>query len=59
MKGIEGKLPNSSFFRTHRSYIINIKKLKVIEDTVLVIEEKVIPIGQSYRKQLIEKLNIV
>ncbi len=59
MKSIEAKLPSKHFARAHRSYIVNVDRIKVIEDTILAIEEKVIPIGQSYRKNLMEKLNIV
>ena len=59
MKAFETKLPSNSFMRIHRSYIINLNRIKVIEDTIVVIVDKVIPIGQSYRKSLMERLNII
>jgi DNA-binding LytR/AlgR family response regulator len=45
MKTLEEKLPVSIFFRVHRSFIINLSKIVDIEESNLVIEEKVIPIS--------------
>lgn len=59
MKGIEKNLPNDEFTRVHRSYIIRIDKIQDIEDNTLVIKNKVIPIGPSYKAELMNKLNII
>ena len=60
MKGMEGKLPSGDFIRVHRSYILNIKKIDEIQDaSVLMSQQKIIPIGASYRNQFLEKLNVL
>jgi len=56
MKALSEKLPDS-FVRVHRSFIVNLDKVKDIEDTTLVINRKVIPIGASYRDDLLSSLN--
>ena len=40
MKKIEEIIGNKEFFRIHRSYIINLNKIKAIENTNLKIENK-------------------
>lgn len=61
MKDIQTKLPTGSFLRVHRSFIIRLDKIKAIEQSNLVLEgsEKTIPIGGSYREELMNKLNFM
>ncbi|GAB4298724.1 MAG: LytTR family DNA-binding domain-containing protein [Marinilabiliales bacterium] len=63
MKLIEKKLPAKKFKRVHRSYIVNINKIVGIEDNSIIIEtktgEKLIPIGKSYKDDLMNELNII
>lgn len=50
MKKMEERLPSSSFMRVHRSFIINLKKIKeVSKNRILLGEETDVPIGDSYR----------
>jgi DNA-binding LytR/AlgR family response regulator len=56
MKALAEKLP-ATFVRVHRSFIVNLDAIKDIEDTTLVIDRKVIPIGASYRDELMDRLN--
>lgn len=60
MKEIEKKLPSEMFMRIHRSFILNLKKIKSIDSSIVLIEEteKKIPIGGSYRENLFKKLNL-
>jgi len=60
MKDIEKKLPLESFMRVHRSYILNLKKIKSIDSALVILEEtdKRIPIGGSYKEELFQKLNL-
>lgn len=60
MKDIEKKLPEESFMRVHRSYILNLKRIKSIEGAIVMIEnsDKRIPIGGSYKDELYQKLNL-
>ena len=56
---ILNKLPEHLFMRVHRSYIINIKKIVDIEDNSLLINKIVVPIGRTYRKGLMKRLNLL
>jgi DNA-binding LytR/AlgR family response regulator len=58
MKGIEKRLPASSFARVHRSYIANIDKIDSLEDLNVLIGKKQIPIGASYKEKFYTKLNM-
>jgi len=57
MKGIANKLPNDTFMRVHRSYIVNLKQIDSIEDNTLVIEKRLVPVGVTYQKVLMGRLN--
>ena len=60
MKDIEKKLPHNIFMRVHRSFILNLSKIKSIDSSIVVIEksEKKIPIGGSYKDDLFKRLNL-
>lgn len=57
MKDLEVKLPPDKFVRVHRSYIVNIEKISVMDDSTVVVNEKTIPIGKSYRDAFLAKIN--
>lgn len=63
MKAIESKLPSDFFKRVHRSFIVNIKNIKGIEDNSVIIKlkntTKLIPIGKSYKENLMDELNLI
>lgn len=59
MKGIESKLPEDVFIRVHRSFIINKQKIDSIEDNLVVIGGKMIPVGVTYKDKLMNKLNLL
>ena len=61
MKDIEKKLDNGDFIRVHRSFIARIDKIQTIENQTVVLEEnkKVIPVGGSYREELLKKINLI
>ncbi len=61
MKDIEKKLGTTQFIRVHRSFICRIDKIQAIENQNVVLEneKKVIPIGGSYREDLLSKLNLL
>ncbi|MBB78696.1 MAG: DNA-binding response regulator [Crocinitomicaceae bacterium] len=61
MKKIEKKLGQKHFFRIHRSYIVNINKIKAIEMSLLKLEnkEKSIPIGGVYKESFLKKINTI
>jgi two-component system, LytTR family, response regulator LytT len=50
MKVIEEQLPSDRFMRVHRSYIVNLSKISVIERSRIVFDGKVyIPVGEQYK----------
>ncbi len=59
LKGIDEKLTDSRFLKVHRSYIVNLQKIKDIEETTLVIEKTVIPISRAHRGELMSRLNVL
>jgi len=58
LKSIETKI-DGSFMRVHQSYIVNITKVKAIEDGSLAIDDKFIPIGRTYKKELMQRLKLL
>ena len=59
LKTIDAKLTYPGFLKVHRSYIVNLEKIKDIEDNTLVIEKKVIPISRAYKPVLMNTINIL
>lgn len=59
MKGIANRLPESEFVRTHRSYIVNLDRIESLEDNSVVMGDKYIPIGASYKDALLDRLNFL
>lgn len=58
MKKLEEQLPTALFQRTHRSFIINMKKIVDVDETTVVIDRNVIPVSRAYRPLLRERLGI-
>lgn len=59
MKGIDNKLPKDQFLRVHRSFIIRLDKINAIDETLVVIGKKLVPIGESFRGDLMKRLNFL
>lgn len=49
MKKMEDILPSNRFVRVHRSYIVALDKIASIERGRIFIEDKIIPVGDTYR----------
>lgn len=58
MKSLQSKLPSDLFMRVHRSFIVNIGKIKaVVGNSIEIVESgkpKSIPIGKNYKEDLIK-----
>lgn len=51
LKKIEESLPSNNFMRVHRSFIVNLKRISIIERNRIVFDEKIyIPISEAYRE---------
>ena len=53
MKNLQEELPAGSFIRVHKSFIISRSKIKYIEGNYVQIEDKSIPIGATYRNEVL------
>jgi two-component system, LytTR family, response regulator LytT len=61
MKDLDRKLGNTEFARVHRSFIARLDKIQSIDNQNVILEKqrKVIPVGGSYRDELMQKLNML
>lgn len=51
LKSMEEQLPKDKFLRVHRSFIVNLDQVKVIERSRIIFDQKVyIPIGEQYKE---------
>ncbi len=57
MKNIMEKLPPDHFFRVHKSYIVSIDKIDMIENSRILIGTQRIPIGESFRTNFFTIVN--
>jgi two-component system, LytTR family, response regulator LytT len=46
------------FFRIHRSFVINLDHIQTINSEAVIINKKELPIGKSYREDLLSKLKL-
>ncbi|GAA0719600.1 LytTR family DNA-binding domain-containing protein [Aquimarina litoralis] len=56
ISNIEARLPVQQFMRTHRSFIIAIKKIDSFSNEELVLNNKSIPISRNYKTQVLNRL---
>ena len=57
MKKLQEELPGKSFIRVHKSFIISRNKIKFIEGNYVQVEDKSIPIGATYRNDVLANLD--
>ena len=53
MKNLQEELPARSFIRVHKSFIISRNRIKFIEGNYIQVENKSIPIGATYRNDVL------
>ena len=59
LKSIEDALPSDEFVRIHRSYIVRMDRIDNIDNTNLQITDKILPIGNSHKKNLMERIKVL
>jgi DNA-binding LytR/AlgR family response regulator len=61
MKDIEKKLPQKTFQRVHRSFIVNLDKIEFIVSSELIMQDigKEIPVGGNFRDELADRINVL
>ena len=59
LKKLGDKLDKKKFVRVHRSYIVNISKITNIDPHNLEINKKIIPISETYKDELLNKISVL
>lgn len=54
LKSIEDFLPTSEFVKTHKSFIVSLRHISKTDSLCVFINEKCIPIGDTYKKELFD-----
>lgn len=57
MQSLDEKLPPKQFMRVHRSFIVNLNKIKTIERNCIVFGKEYIPVSDSYKDRFMEFLS--
>jgi len=57
LKEIENKLDQKTFYRTHKSYIVNLDQMSAINSEYVVVNEEQLPIGRDRLQHLMERIN--
>ncbi|WP_194767506.1 LytR/AlgR family response regulator transcription factor [Tamlana sp. I1] len=53
LKNFEEQLPKETFFRVHRSYLVNISAVSGFEGNMLFIKDKKIPVSKAHRVEIL------
>jgi DNA-binding LytR/AlgR family response regulator len=56
LKSLETELPKEQFIRIHKSYIVAIKKIDVLEGNIIHIGKEKLPIGANYREEVVGRV---
>ena len=59
LRAVEQRLPPERFLRVHRSYMVAIDKIDTIQEGVLIISGKPVPVADAYRSSLNKRMNIL
>jgi two-component system LytT family response regulator len=59
LKNIDGKIQSNNFLKVHRSYIVNLNKIVDIDESNLVINDKVIPVSRAHRANLMNRIRTI
>jgi DNA-binding LytR/AlgR family response regulator len=57
-QNMKSLLPSDNFIRVHKSFIVAMNKIEIIERNIIKIGEQHIPIGLSYREKLNKELRL-
>ncbi len=59
LKALEKKLPSQQFARVHRSFIVQLGQINTIDDSIISINNKSIPVGALYKESFMKRLNLL
>ena len=57
LKSLEEELPESHFMRVHRSFIVSLKNIEVIERSQIIINNQRITVSEQYKPKFLEFVN--
>jgi len=50
LRDLEGQLPQPPFVRVHKSYIVSLDKIRLVDGNTVYIQDRQIPVGDTYRE---------
>ncbi len=56
LRDLETQLPQPPFYRVHKSYIISVDKIRMVDGNQVYIGEQSIPIGETYRDEFLKMI---
>lgn len=59
LKKLEDKLKAGPFFRIHRSYIVNLERMDEVSENYIVVSQKTIPVGKSYKESFLKRIQTI
>lgn len=59
LKRLEDKLKSARFYRLHRSYIVNLERIDEVAENYVVVSNKSIPIGKSYKASFLKRIQLI
>ncbi|WP_066218252.1 LytR/AlgR family response regulator transcription factor [Formosa haliotis] len=57
LKSLEEELPKSDFMRVHRSFIVSLKNIDVVERSQIIINNQRITVSEQYKPKFLEFIN--
>lgn len=58
LKAVEEKMDKVHFMKVHRSYIVNLRKIRNIQDNTLSIGDSIIPISKVLKTEVMGRINL-
>ncbi|MCC9168004.1 LytR/AlgR family response regulator transcription factor [Pontibacter harenae] len=56
LRDLDEQLPQPPFYRVHKSYIISIDKVRMVDGNTVYIGDKSIPVGETYREGFLKMI---
>jgi two-component system, LytTR family, response regulator LytT len=57
LNDLTSSLPANKFIRVHKSFIVNIKQIKQVSSSFIIINDVKIPVGKKFREEVIKTVN--
>ncbi|WP_462251638.1 LytR/AlgR family response regulator transcription factor [Ekhidna sp.] len=59
IKNVIEKMNPKKFLKVHRSFVVNLDKIKDIEDSSIQIEDKIIPVSRQNKPDLMKRIDLI